>query len=227
MAERQGPGETLPRVVAGLGAPLAPTLGERAGPRCLRQRHNALCSTRASRASRARVLTRVLRTGLDAGVQGLEDVVALQEHRAEVCATPAAWWPWTSHAALAPPEATRRPARALWARAGAPCHRPRRPARADNGTRAAAVWGHQRQRPGDRLGRPSQAPGPSESPRGRAVPARWRKTSMAPAKGWSPRRGRPTAPRPARPGRPSTGAVAHKSRLGGVRCRMSGPPDRS
>jgi hypothetical protein len=36
-------------------------------------------------------------------VNALEYLVALQEHRAEVFADPAAWLPWTYHANLVPP----------------------------------------------------------------------------------------------------------------------------
>src|SRR6266496_2644790 len=61
------------------------------------------------------------------------------EHRAEVCADPAAWLPWTYHTALASPSATRRQARAIWARSGSPFHSTMSHSRADTGTRASAV----------------------------------------------------------------------------------------
>jgi hypothetical protein len=45
----------------------------------------------------------LIATCLHAGVNVLEYLVALQEHRAEVFAEPAAWLPWTYQAHLAPP----------------------------------------------------------------------------------------------------------------------------
>ena len=45
----------------------------------------------------------LIATCLYAGVNALESLVALQEHRAAVFVNPAAWLPWTSHARLAPP----------------------------------------------------------------------------------------------------------------------------
>ena len=51
----------------------------------------------------ASVLTSLIATCIYAGVNVLDYLVALQEHRAEVFADPAAWLPWTSQASLAPP----------------------------------------------------------------------------------------------------------------------------
>jgi hypothetical protein len=172
MASRQGHGETLRRVVSVGGAPLDHTLVERAVTRCLRQRNTALCDTTESSASLARVLTSLIATCLYASVHGLASLVALPEHRAAVCADPSAWWPWTSQARLAPPEAPRRPSRAIWARSGSPCHSSMRHSRADKGTRASAVLGHQLKRPCERLFMQSQEPWPSDSKRVRAGPAR-------------------------------------------------------
>jgi hypothetical protein len=49
------------------------------------------------------VLTSLMATCLAAGVNALEYLVALQEHRSEVFTAPEAWLPWTYHARLAPP----------------------------------------------------------------------------------------------------------------------------
>jgi Fe-S-cluster containining protein len=99
---------TLTRLLQIAGAPRDHTLVERAVKLCIRQRTTSLFSTSEPSASLARVLTRLIATCIDAGVNGLEYLVALQAHRAEVCAAPAAGLPWTSQASLAPPEATRR-----------------------------------------------------------------------------------------------------------------------
>ena len=147
LASRQGHGETLPRLVSVAGAPLDTPLVERALKRCIRQRTNALCSTTGSSASIASVLTSLMATCRHAGVHGLDDLVALQEHRQAVFAAPEAWLPWPSQASRAPPEATRRQACAMGARSGSPCPSTMRSARADKGTRVAAVFGHPVKRP--------------------------------------------------------------------------------
>jgi hypothetical protein len=49
------------------------------------------------------MLTSLIATCLHAGVNALEYLVALQEHRAAVFGDPAAWLPWNYHANLAPP----------------------------------------------------------------------------------------------------------------------------
>jgi hypothetical protein len=46
------------------------------------------------------VLTSVILTCIYAGVNALEYLVALQEHRAEVFADPEAWLPWSYQASL-------------------------------------------------------------------------------------------------------------------------------
>ena len=51
----------------------------------------------------ASMLTSLIATCLHAGVNALEYLVALQEHRAAVFGNPAAWLPWNYHANLAPP----------------------------------------------------------------------------------------------------------------------------
>ena len=147
MASRQSHWETLTRCVAVVGAPLDNPLVERAVQLGIRQRTNALCDTTPSSASIASGLTSLMATCRHAGVTRLDALVALHERRAEVCAEPSAWLPWTSQARVAPPEATRRQSRAICARSGSPCHSTRTSSRAAKGTRAAAVLGHQVTRP--------------------------------------------------------------------------------
>ncbi len=161
MVSMQSHWETLTRFVPITGAPLDHHSVERALKLFIRQRKNSLFDQSTHSASMASVLTSVIATCLYAGVKALDDLVALQEHRAAVCADPSAWLPWTSHARLAPPEATRRQSSAIWARSGSPFHSSMSNSRADKGTRASAVVGHQRKRPCDRLFMQSQEPWPS------------------------------------------------------------------
>jgi hypothetical protein len=147
IASMQEHWETLTRFFSIPGAPLENNLVERALQLFMRQRKNSLFYRTEHSASIASVLTSLIATCIDAGVNALESLVALQEHRAEVCADPSAWLPWTSQASLAPPEATRRHSRAIWARSGSPFHITMTSARADRGTRASTVFGHQLKRP--------------------------------------------------------------------------------
>jgi len=62
---------------------------------CLRQRKNSLFYATAHSAYIASLLTSVIATCLQAGVNALEYLVALQEHRQAVFAAPAGWLPWT------------------------------------------------------------------------------------------------------------------------------------
>jgi transposase len=95
--------ETLTRFLTIAGAPLDNNLVERALKLFIRQRKNSLFYKTAYSAYIASVLTSVIATCLYAGVNALDYLVALQEHRAEVFANPAAWLPWTYQASLAPP----------------------------------------------------------------------------------------------------------------------------
>ena len=95
--------DTLTRFFSVPGAPLDNNVVERALQLCIRQRHNSLfCATEPS-ASSASVLTSLLATCLHAGVNALDYLVALQEHRKEVFAAPEAWLPWTYQGRLVPP----------------------------------------------------------------------------------------------------------------------------
>ena len=69
---------------------------------CMRQRKNSLFYATEHSASIASLLTSVIATCLQAGVNVLEYLVAVQEHRHEVFANPRAWLPWNYPAALVP-----------------------------------------------------------------------------------------------------------------------------
>ena len=103
MAYMQEHWETLTRFLTIAGAPLDNNLVERALKLFIRQRKNSLFYKTAYSAYIASVLTSVIATCLHAGNNALDYLVALQEHRAEVFANPAAWLPWTYQASLAPP----------------------------------------------------------------------------------------------------------------------------
>ena len=61
----------------------------------IRQRKNSLFYKSTHSAYIASVLTSLIATCVYAGVNAVEYLVALQEHRGEVFADPAAWLPWT------------------------------------------------------------------------------------------------------------------------------------
>lgn len=94
---------TLTRFLSIPSAPRENTLGERAFKLFIRQRNNSLCFATEHSAYIASVLTSLIATCLHAGVNAVEYLVALQEHRREVCAAPEGWLPWTYQARLAPP----------------------------------------------------------------------------------------------------------------------------
>ena len=85
------------------GAPLDNNLAERALKLFIRQRKNSLFYKREHSAYIASVLTSLIATCLYAGVNAVEYLVALQEHRAEVFADPAAWLPWAYASSRASP----------------------------------------------------------------------------------------------------------------------------
>ena len=97
--------DTLTRFLSVPGAPLDNNLVERALQLFIRQRKNSLFYATEHSAYIASVLTSLIATCLYAGVNALEYLVALQEHRAAVFAEPTAWFPWNYHTnlALAPP----------------------------------------------------------------------------------------------------------------------------
>jgi transposase len=93
---------TLTRFLTEPGAPLDNNVAERALKLCIRQRTNSLFYATEHRAYVASLLTSIIATCLQAGVNALEYVVAVQEHRHEVFAHPAAWLPGNYPAALVP-----------------------------------------------------------------------------------------------------------------------------
>src|SRR6266446_3095584 len=95
--------ETLTRFLSVAGAPLDNNVVERALKLFIRQRKNSLFYKTDYSAYLASVLTSLIATCLYAGINVLDYLVALQEHRAEVFADPSAWLPWTYQAHLAPP----------------------------------------------------------------------------------------------------------------------------
>jgi hypothetical protein len=94
--------ETLTRFLHELGAPLENNLAERALKLAIRQRKNSLFYATEHSAYIASILTSVIATCVQAGVNALDYLVAVQDHRQEVCANPRAWLPWNYEAALVP-----------------------------------------------------------------------------------------------------------------------------
>jgi len=94
--------ETLTRVVTVPGAPLDNNTAERALKLAIRQRKNSLFYASEHSAYSASILTSVIATCVQAGVNALDYLVAVQDHRHEVFANPGAWLPWNYQAALVP-----------------------------------------------------------------------------------------------------------------------------
>jgi transposase len=95
--------ETLTRFLTVPGAPLDNNTAERALKLCIRQRKNSLFYATEHSAYIASLLTSVIATCIQAGVNALEYLVAVQDHRKAVFADPGAWLPWTYHPALVLP----------------------------------------------------------------------------------------------------------------------------
>jgi transposase len=93
---------TLTRFLQEPGAPLDNNVAERALKLCIRQRKNSLFYATVPSAYIASILTSVIATCVQAGVNALDYLVAVQEHRQEVFANPRAWLPWNYEAALVP-----------------------------------------------------------------------------------------------------------------------------
>ena len=94
---------TLTRFLTEPGAPLDNNVAERALKLCIRQRKNSLFYATEHSAYIASILTSVIATCVQAGVNALDYLVAVQEHRQEVFANPSAWLPWNYPAAALPP----------------------------------------------------------------------------------------------------------------------------
>jgi hypothetical protein len=93
---------TLTRFLQEPGAPLDNNVAERALKLAIRQRKNSLFYATEHSAYIASLLTSVIATCVQAGVNALDYLVAVQEHRQEVFAHPSAWLPWNYRAAFAP-----------------------------------------------------------------------------------------------------------------------------
>ena len=94
--------DTLTRFLHEPGAPIDNNLAERALKLAIRQRKNSLFYATAHSAYIASILTSVIATCVQAGVNALGYLVALQDHRQEVFANPGAWLPWNYEVALMP-----------------------------------------------------------------------------------------------------------------------------
>jgi transposase len=92
------------------GAPLDNNTVERALKPFIRQRRNSLFYATAHGASVAGLLTSLIATCRQAGVNALDYRVALQTHRHAVFRQPAAWLPWNDRENLAPAWADPAPA---------------------------------------------------------------------------------------------------------------------
>src|SRR6266478_3697656 len=93
----------LTRFLSVPGAPLDNNLAERALKLFIRQRKNSLFFQSEHSAYIASVLTSLIATCIYAGGNAVEYLVALQEHRSEVFADPAAWLPWAYASSRASP----------------------------------------------------------------------------------------------------------------------------
>lgn len=94
--------ETLTQCVKEPGAPLDNNVAERALKLAIRQRKNSLFYATEHSAYIASILTSVIATCVQAGVNAFEYLVAVQGHRQEVFANPGAWLPWNYAVALVP-----------------------------------------------------------------------------------------------------------------------------
>jgi transposase len=93
---------TLTRFLTEPGAPIDNNLAERALKLMIRQRKNSLFYATEHSAYIASILTSVIATCVQAGVNAVEYLVAIQEHRQAVFANPKAWLPWKYEVALVP-----------------------------------------------------------------------------------------------------------------------------
>lgn len=94
--------ETLTQFLRIPGAPLDSNTVERALKLIIRQRKNSLFYASPHSAYVASILTSLIATGVQAGVNALDYLVALQIHRHAVFRQPAAWLPWNYQDNLAP-----------------------------------------------------------------------------------------------------------------------------
>ena len=93
---------TLTQFLRVPGAPLDHNTVERALKLMIRQRRNSLFYASTHSAYVASLLTSMIATCAQAGINALAYLVALQEHRAEVFRNPSAWLPWNYTEQLVP-----------------------------------------------------------------------------------------------------------------------------
>ena len=93
--------ESLTRFLSVPNAPLDSNTVERALKLAIRQRRNSLFYATEHGAYVASVLTSLIATCVEAGVNALDYLVALQQNRSAVFQAPAAWLPWTYRQTLA------------------------------------------------------------------------------------------------------------------------------
>ena len=93
--------QTLTQFLRVPGAPLDNNTAERALKLIIRQRKNSLFYHNDFSAYVGSLLTSLIATCLQAGVNAMDYFVALQDHRSAVFANPADWLPWTFQATLA------------------------------------------------------------------------------------------------------------------------------
>ena len=93
---------TLTQFLRVPGASLDNNTVERALKLMIRQRRNSLFYASTHSAYVASLLTSMIATCAQAGINALAYLVALQEHRAEVFRNPSAWLPWNYTEQLVP-----------------------------------------------------------------------------------------------------------------------------
>jgi hypothetical protein len=93
--------QTLTQFLRVPGAPLDNNTAERALKLIIRQRKNSLFYKNDLSAYVASLLTSLIATCVQAGVNAMDYCVALQENRSAVFANPADWLPWTFQGTLA------------------------------------------------------------------------------------------------------------------------------
>jgi len=93
--------QTLTQFLRVPGAPLDNNTAERALKLIIRQRKNSLFYHNDFSAYVGSLLTSLIATCIQAGVNAMDYFVALQDHRSAVFANPAEWLPWTFQATLA------------------------------------------------------------------------------------------------------------------------------
>ncbi len=94
--------QTLTQFLRVSSAPLENNTAERALKLIIRQRKNSLFYATPHSAYVASLLTSLIATCVQAGVNAMEYLVALQDNRTAVFANPALWLPWTYTAHLSP-----------------------------------------------------------------------------------------------------------------------------